>query len=380
MCATVSTGSPIIRDLAQELPRGHTSLKGMQERISGWLARYDFAAPIRDYLWRNAMSHLGQETIIALDSSDISKEFGGEGMEGMEKGYDASRDTTAMGHNILCASLVLQRRALPLCLDLLKGRHGLPKAEQDLFNRIAQSTQGKGIIVCDRGFDSEPFVRTACAQNQRTVIRINHLHRDLFGINLPIDRAMKSAPATHATLSSPTNQTSATIRWRPGFFPSGETHLPILIVSSTFNGTTLYLYATNFIHGVWTDETMRKAAILAANAYYNRWQIEVLFQDLKGAFAIEQARVRTFHRLTNLIAIATLAFVYFAHHLPHCSEATTKLLKLMKDNQQAVLLRFRPLVSNIRTLLSLTHPRYITGRPRKEKPPDLTPLLPNFSF
>ena len=52
----------------------------------------------------------------------------------------------------------------------------------------------------------------------------------------------------------------------------------------------------------------------------------------------------------------------------------------MKDNQQAVLLRFRPLVSNIRPLLSLTHPRYITDRPRKEKPPDPTPLLSNFSF
>ena len=118
---------------------------------------------------------------------------------------------------------------------------------------------------------------------------------------------------------------------------------------------------------------MRKAAFLAANAYYNRWQIEVLFQDIKGAFAIEQARGRTFQWLTNLIDISTLAFVYFAHSLPHCSEATPKLLKLMKDNQQAVLLRFR-------TLLSLTHPRYITGRPRKEKPPDPTPLLPNFSF
>ena len=228
--------------------------------------------------------------------------------------------------------------------------------------------------------DSKDFLSTTCAQNQRTVIRIKCLHRDLFGTNHFIEHAMKSAPATHTTLRSPTNQTSATVRWRQGFFPTDETHLPVLVVSSSFNGTTIYLYATNFIHGNWTDETMRKTAILAANAYYNRWQIEVLFQDLKGAFAIEQARVRTFRRLTNLIAIATLAFVYFAHYLPQCSEATTKLLKLMKDNQQAVLLRFRTLVSNIRTLLSLTHPRYITGRPRKEKPPDLTPLLPNFSF
>lgn len=61
---------------------------------------------------------------------------------------------------------------------------------------------------------------------------------------------------------------------------------------------------------------MRKAAILATNASYNRWQIEVLFQDIKGAFAIEQARVRTIRRLTNLMAIATLAFVYFAHRTP----------------------------------------------------------------
>ena len=125
---------------------------------------------------------------------------------------------------------------------------------------------------------------------------------------------------------------------------------------------------------------MRKAAIIATNATYNRWQIEVLFQDIKGAFAIEQARIRTFRRLTNLIAIATLAFVYFAHRLPHCSEATTKLLKLMKDNQQKVLLRFRTFVSNIRSLLALDHTRYMTGRPRKEKPPAPTLSLPNFTF
>ena len=61
---------------------------------------------------------------------------------------------------------------------------------------------------------------------------------------------------------------------------------------------------------------MRKAAILATNASYNRWQSEVPFQDIKGAFAIEQARVRTFPLLTNLMAISTLAFVYFAHRLP----------------------------------------------------------------
>lgn len=58
MCTMVSTGCSIISNLAQELPRGNTSLKGMQVRISGWLERYDFVGPIQDYLWRNTMSHL----------------------------------------------------------------------------------------------------------------------------------------------------------------------------------------------------------------------------------------------------------------------------------------------------------------------------------
>lgn len=52
----------------------------------------------------------------------------------------------------------------------------------------------------------------------------------------------------------------------------------------------------------------------------------------------------------------------------------------MKENPQEVLLRFRTFVSNLRSLLALDHTRYMTGRPRKEKPPDPTLFLPNFPF
>jgi len=41
------------------------------------------------------------EDTLAVDFSDISKEFGGEGMEGMERGWDGSRHCTAMGHDFL---------------------------------------------------------------------------------------------------------------------------------------------------------------------------------------------------------------------------------------------------------------------------------------
>ena len=75
-------------------------------------------------------------------------------MEGMEMGYDASRSVVAMGHSLLCAAVVLRRRAAPLRLALLKGRKGLPDAETALFDAIVGAVGDNGIPVHDRGFDN----------------------------------------------------------------------------------------------------------------------------------------------------------------------------------------------------------------------------------
>ena len=51
----------------------------------------------------------------------------------------------------------------------------------------------------------------------------------------------------------------------------------------------------------------------------------------------------------------------------------------MKENLGAINLPFRPFVANLRQLLRLDTIRFITGRPRKQKPPDPTPLLPGWT-
>ena len=168
------------------------------------------------------------------------------------------------------------------------------------------------------------------------------------------------------------------VRWRTGFFPSGDAHLPVLVVSSSFNGATLYLYALNFVGPDATTDELRKAAVLAANVYFCRWGVEVLFQDVKQCFAIEDARVRTFRRLENLLAFCTLAYSYFAHVLPDCAEESRRLLKTMRDSLGEIVESFRPFVANVRELLRMERTRFISGRPRKRKPPDLTALLPGF--
>ena len=45
--AVVRTGSALVTDIAATLDGAATSKKGRQEKVSGWLARYDFASPVR---------------------------------------------------------------------------------------------------------------------------------------------------------------------------------------------------------------------------------------------------------------------------------------------------------------------------------------------
>ena len=377
--AVVRAGSALVTDIAATLDGDATSRKGRQEKVSGWLARYDFAAPVRDHLWSEGVALVGRDTVIAVDSGDISKEFGGAGMEGMEPGYDASRGVIAMGHSLLCAAAVLRKRAAPLRLDLLKGRKGLPDAEIALYDAIVGEVGDDGIPVHDRGFDSERFVGHAIRSGHRGVVRAKEMGRDVFGTGRSLDGEMAGAPCVRATLRSPTRRAEATVRWRAGFFPAGDAHLPVLVVSSTFDGTTLYLYALNFVGPDVSARELREAAALAANAYFCRWSVEVLFQDVKQCFKIEGARVRTFRRLENLLAVCTLAYSYFAHVLPNCGEETRRLLKTMKDSLGEIVESFRPFVANVRELLRLERTRFISGRPRRRKPPDLTALLPGFS-
>ena len=103
------------------------------------------------------------------------------------------------------------------------------------------------------------------------------------------------------------------------------------------------------------------------------------FQDVKQCFSFEDARVRTFRRLENLLALCTLAYSHFAHVPPNCGEEMGRLLKTTKDSLGEIAGSFRTFVANVRELLRMERTRFISGRPRKRRPPDETAFLPGFT-
>ena len=132
-------------DETGEKPKNlRTTRKGIQERMSRWLEKSDFTA--KEYLLSNGAHFVQDDATIAFDQSDISKEFGGNGMEGMAKGHDGSRGVVAMGHDVIAASVVPMGRgvAIPLLVHLQKGRTGAPEMSRKLIDEIFQATGGCG--------------------------------------------------------------------------------------------------------------------------------------------------------------------------------------------------------------------------------------------
>ena len=166
------------------------------------------------------------------------------------------------------------------------------------------------------------------------------------------------------------------LRGRKGL-PDAEAALFDAIVGAT-GGNGIPVHDRGFDSEGFVGHALRSGHRATLRSPTRRAEAEVLFQDARQCFSVEDARVRTFRRLENLLALCTLAYSYFAHVLPRCGEESRRLLKTMRDSLGEIVEGFRPFVANVRELLRLERTRFISGRPRKRKPPDRAAFLPGF--
>jgi hypothetical protein len=354
---------------------GKTAPKGVRERVSWWLENYDFAGPAADWMSARFAGLVTEDTAIAVDFSDISKEFGGKGMEGMQRGWDGSRKTTAMGHTFCAAAAVSpsRDRVRPLGLCLEKGRKPLFGRMTRTLDSVYAGTEGKGVPVIDRGGDSEDLIGFLLAKGRRAVIRINKLDRDVFGTGNAIDKELAAIPQVPVTLHKKAGSVKAQVRWKKGLF--GPLRLPILMAESMFGDTALRLCVLLGKDAETEDPAkLRKYAEHAAQAYLDRWQIEVFFERVKQDFALEAMRVRTFRRLVNLFCLCVLGYVFCTHIVPE-DASRHGILKAFRDNFQRVSLSMQVFLSGLRALLEEPRLRFITGRPRKPPNIDTSQML-----
>ena len=386
----VTGKSTLVSDLSKPL-RANASKperKRAQERVSGWLGNYDFVEATGGWLLKNIPEDRLDGCTFAVDFSDISKVFGGEGMEGMAMGRDGSTGEIRMGHDFICVSLVGADypEALPVYVKLGRGRKGHDELIREAIKAVMERTGGKGWIVEDRGMDGAEHLWTLKRDERKAVVRVNKMDRDVFGDGLDIDASLRSARFFDAMLHVHTGDRRVKIRCKPGVVqyckdPRSKDavteNVRVLVVESRFDEKSIYLYV---VCPDWVLESPAQMAIYAeraAQAYCDRWQIETSFFVMKQEFALEKARVRTFKRLENIFSLCVLAYVYATQFLRK-TKGFKRILKFIADNLGTVSSKTHALLAGIRALVKEARIRFISGRPRKRTVDDRQMALPGF--
>ena len=386
----VTGKSTLVSDLSKPLRENASKAEGkrVQERVSGWLGNYDFVEATGGWLLKNIPEDRLDGCTFAVDFSDISKVFGGEGMEGMAMGRDGSTGEIRMGHDFICVSLVGADcpEALPVYVKLGRGRKGHDELIAEAIKAVMGRTGGRGWIVEDRGMDGAQHLWTLKRDERKAVVRVNRMDRDVFGDGLHVDVSLQSAKFFDAMLHVHTGDRRVKIRCRPGVVqyckdPRSKDavteNVRVLVVESRFDEKSIYLYV---VCPDWVLESPAQMAIYAeraAQAYCDRWQIETSFFVMKQEFALEKARVRTFRRLENVFSLCVLAYVYATQFLRK-TKGFKRILKFIADNLGTVSSKTHALLAGIRALVKEARIRFISGRPRKRTVDDRQMALPGF--
>lgn len=386
----VTGKSTLVSDLSKPLRENASKAecKRVQERVSGWLGNYDFVEATGGWLLKNIPEDRLDGCTFAVDFSDISKVFGGEGMEGMAMGRDGSTGEIRMGHDFICVSLVGADypEALPVYVKLGRGRKGHDELIAEAIKAVMGRTGGRGWIVEDRGMDGAQHLWTLKRDERKAVVRVNRMDRDVFGDGLHVDASLQSAKFFDAMLRVHTGDRRVKIRCRPGVVqyckdPRSKDavteNVRVLVVESRFDEKSIYLYV---VCPDWVLESPAQMAIYAeraAQAYCDRWQIETSFFVMKQEFALEKARVRTFRRLENIFSLCVLAYVYATQFLRK-TKGFKRILKFIADNLGTVSSKTHALLAGIRALVKEARIRFISGRPRKRTVDDRQMALPGF--
>ena len=386
----VTGKSTLVSDLSKPL-RANASkaeCKRAQERVSGWLGNYDFVEATGGWLLKNIPEDRLDGCTFAVDFSDISKVFGGDGMEGMAMGRDGSTGEIRMGHDFICVSLVGADcpEALPVYVKLGRGRKGHDELIAEAIKAVMERTGGKGWIVEDRGMDGAEHLWTLKRDERKAVVRVNKIDRDVFGDGLHVDVSLQSAKFFDAMLHVHAGDRRVKIRCKPGVVqyckdPRSKDavteNVRVLVVESRFDEKSIYLYVVCPDRVLESPAQMAVYAERAAQAYCDRWQIETSFFVMKQEFALEKARVRTFRRLENIFSLCVLAYVYATRFLRK-TKGFKRILKFIADNLGTVSSKTHALLAGIRALVKEARIRFISGRPRKRTVDDRQMALPGF--
>lgn len=312
ICARQSVRlSEICRSLDEEIPEIKT-----ETRLSAQLCRGGLGPSVRSRVLSMGVPRIGQETLLILDLSDLSKKYAKK-MEYLAPVRDGSAKEIAPGYWTLqvVGAGVSQKEIVPLWSHLYScAAPGFVSENEEILRavrEVSEATAGRGLWVLDRGGDREHLFRALLGEDRRFLIRlVGDRHVWIGGRPQSALEWAQRCPLPYAeTVVREVGGKPKGVRVEFGY---REVRLPFcpetplwMVVVQGFGETPLMLL---------TNVPMRKKRKVlwwCVEAYLTRWTVEETIRFVKQSYQVEDIRVLRYRRLQNMYCLL-LAVTYFA--------------------------------------------------------------------
>ena len=361
--------SNIGRALGEAIPLIRT-----EKRLSRNLKHPELEAELTTKLVEMASARIQQDTVLALDLSDIRKEYA-QKMEHLATVWDGSSGETHPGYWLVdvTAAEVHGSEIVPVCQKLFSTKAKEFRSENaeilSVVDAANRSLNGRGIWTMDRGCDRKKLLEPLLDKGMRFVIRAvgDRMVRDRRGRLRSVAEVASGCRLRHqARVVKIDKGQEKTYQLHYGAEPIqlvGRPEQLWLVVVAGF-GEQPILLVTNLKLRARDSENLW----WAARIYWTRWKIEETFRFVKQSYNLEDIRVMKYQRLKNLVVLVTAAAYFAATYLGQQMKLRILAEKLLVISQRFFGIppfRFYALADGIRRLLSGS-----TFRPPQQSPPN----------
>ena len=361
--------SNIGRALGEAIPLIRT-----EKRLSRNLKHAEIETELTSKFVAMASTRICEDTVLALDLSDIRKEYARK-MEHLATVWDGSTGETHPGYWLVdvTAAEVNGSDIVPVCQKLFSAEAKEYVSENaeilSVVDAANRHLNGRGIWTMDRGCDRKKLLEPLLDKHLRFVIRSTgeRMVRDRRGRLRGIAELAAGCKLRHqARVVKIDKGQEKTYELHYGAEPFrlvGRDEMLWLVVVAGF-GEQPILLVTNLKLRARDSESVW----WAARIYWTRWKIEETFRFVKQSYNLEDIRVMKYRRLKNLVVLVTAAAYFAATFLGQKMKLrilTEKLLVISQRFFGIPPFRFYALADGIRRLLSGS-----AFQPRQKSPPD----------
>jgi len=348
--------SNISRSLQEKIPLIRT-----EKRLSRNLKSAELEKELTPQLVRMGSSRIQRNTVLALDLSDIRKEYA-QKMENLAMVRDGSTGELHNGYWLcdVTGAEVNGSEIVPLYQRLYSAEAKDFTSENAemlaAVDLIRKHTQGRGIWTIDRGGDRKKLLEPLLDRGERFVIRST-------GTRTVIDRRKLQGSVAEVAGRCRLRHRARIIKIQDGKekvydlrYGAEPIRLPgrseqlWLVVIDGFGEAPLMLL-TNVPIGAKDS----KSLWWIVQIYLTRWKIEETFRFIKQSYNLEDIRVMKYQRLKNLVILVTAVAYFAATFLGQQMKLRILCEKLMIISQRFFGIppfRFYALADGIRRILS----------------------------